>query len=489
MRFAVTAALLALMAQAPAQAAGYDQALPSSLAFSAENLRLPGHETLGLVGSGLLLEARPGWWLGPAVYGAARGERGGLFVGGAELRRRWVWGQEQIQAGLFAGGGGGAAAPVGGGLMLRPSISALHDFGGWQAGLSWSSVRFPSGLIRSNPWGLALAIDGDFRFASDDRVGQRLQDNARSGVGFDHFVGTATTYRWHEGSGRSHRIGLVGARLAQQRSGGWSTSLEAAGAATGGAAGYMQVMGGLAWQAPLLPTLAPGVQAGVRGAVGLGGGGAVPTGGGLIATGTLTLQAALSPTLSTGVEWGALRAGSTALRAPVLQWWLSAALEPGRNATTSAPSEGTVARTEWVASVQHYQHAQRQDGSSRALDTVGLKINRQIDEHLYLSGQAHSAMAGGAGAYSVGLVGAGLATATRRQGWQAGVEALVGASGGGGVATQGGALLQGLAWAGWHSSPSSQWRAGLGTLRSARGGLSTPMAELAWCWSFGQVAP
>ncbi|MDP3086255.1 MAG: hypothetical protein Q8N44_21510, partial [Rubrivivax sp.] len=181
--------------------------------------------------------------------------------------------------------------------------------------------------------------------------------------------------------------------------------------------------------------------------------------------------------LTAGVEFGALRAGDTALRAPAAQWWLAADLEPAPGGTTGPRR---LERSEWVATLQQYTGAQRKDGSTRPLETIGIKFNRYSGAHLYLTGQAHSAFAGGAGAYSIGLIGAGVSTAPVARGWQVGVEALVGASGGGGVDTSGGGLVQSVAWAGWQATPASQWRIGVGGLRSMRGPLSTPVVELAW---------
>src|SRR5512134_2824416 len=114
-----------------------------------ERVTLPGGEHMGLVGGSVLFPVADRWWAGPAVYGAATGQRGGLFVGGAELKREWElpWGFE-LGTGIYAGGGGGAAAPVGSGLMLRGALTLSRDLGPLRAGLTWSHVRFPSGDIQ-----------------------------------------------------------------------------------------------------------------------------------------------------------------------------------------------------------------------------------------------------------------------------------------------------------------------------------------------------
>jgi hypothetical protein len=98
----------------------------------------------------------------------------------------------------------------------------------------------------------------------------------------------------------------------------------------------------------------------------------------------------------------------------------------------------------------------RNDDGQRPLDTIGLAINRYLGEHFYISGQAHSAFARDAGAFSVGLLGVGVATA--RLPLRAGTELLVGAASCG-VPTGGGATTQGLVWATRQSAPQDDWRA------------------------------
>jgi hypothetical protein len=163
-------------------------------------------------------------------------------------------------------------------------------------------------------------------------------------------------------------------------------------------------------------------------------------------------------------------------------------LEPARSEAEPLGS-GSFVRTEWSGVLQHNLRAQRNDGSRESLDTIGLKLSRYLNDHVYLSAQAHSAFAGGAGAYSIGLVGAGVATSAAAPGWHAGAELLWGAAGGAGLATAGGALVQAVAWAGWSVTADSQWRLGAGTVRSIRGALSSPLVELSWARAFGQLAP
>ena len=114
-----------------------------------------------------------------------------------------------------------------------------------------------------------------------------------------------------------------------------------------------------------------------------------------------------------------------------------------------------------------------------------MKLNRFVDDNIYLSAQAHSASAGGAGAYSIGLIGAGLATARRRAA-RLGAELLLGAAGGGGVATAAARLRRSLAWAGWRVTRESELRVGVGAVKALRGGeLRSGVLELTWTRALG----
>jgi hypothetical protein len=182
-----------------------------------------------------------------------------------------------------------------------------------------------------------------------------------------------------------------------------------------------------------------------------------------------------------GVDAGYVRALNGSLRAKQVQAWVGIDLEPALDG--QGEPFGPVIRSEWTAAIQHHARAARNDGTVRPLDTIGLKLTRSVSPHVYVTGQAHSAFAGGAGAYAIGLVGAGVATRPG-DGPRIGAEALLGAAGGGGVATSGGAIAQGVLWAGMKAG-NGEWRVGVGRVKSLRGGLNSPLVELSWTKAFG----
>jgi hypothetical protein len=458
------------------------QVLPASVTVGMERVHLAGGEALGLLGVSYIAELAPGWWLGPAIYGAGTGERGGFFTWGVEGQHRWRpaarW---QLGAGLYVGGGGGAGAPVGGGLMLRPHADLLRDFGGWSAGLSAAQVRFPNGSIRSTQLGLLLAVNDEFSYLAPGRGGQQVDFSGAGGLGADRVSLIAGRYAAAADHGTAVRT--VGMQLLRRLDPILSATLEAAGAATGEADGYAEFLAGAL---TLWPIGDGPLRLGVRAALGLGGGGAVPTGGGPIAKAALAGWLPLGSQLSLGVEVGHARALDGVFKSRYAQLTFGLGFADAANAADPDAPGRVVHDMQWAVSVQQYLHARRNDGSAGSLTTLGLKFERALSASLYLAAQAHSAIAGGAGAYSAGMVGLGASARPLDDvQWSIGAEALIGAGGGGGVASHGGALVQPMAWIRRDLGRYSRLRLGAGFVKSLRGELSSAVIDLSWGLAFG----
>lgn len=465
---------------------------PISVSTRFDNVQLPGNEKLGLVNTAVLIAVSPNDWLGPAVTAAATGERGGLFVLGGQWEHRWNLNDNwQAKTSFFAGGGGGAAAPVGSGFMLQPSIGLLRRWGPWSAGVSGSRVVFTDGRIHSNQLGLVLQWDGQSQYFGASQIGNTLlASTGRTGLGVDRLQPTWSRYSFKAPGGGRQSIGLVGIRAEQDWNDGFYGGLESAAATHGGADGYMEILGLAGWTARPGPNMLPGLHLGAKAALGLGGGGAVPTGGGGIGKLAGTLRWDMGESAFVGAELGWANSLRTrpqngpfqARYAQLTAGWVIG----GHN----TPADATVNGIDWSASLQHIAHAQRKDGTLQSLDTMGIKANYWQGPRWYLTGQAHSAFVGQAGAYSVGLFGVGWTHRPGDRYWSNpitwGAEALVGAAGGGGVNTQGGAIAQGLVSVGYQVSRRSQIQLGVGRVRSFKpGALNSPVIDLSWTMSIG----
>lgn len=480
--FLALVALAGALTALPAQAGSADR--PVAVDFGYESWRLPGAERLGIAHAGVLFEFAPDWWAGPAAYGAATGQRGGFYLGALELQRPIALGAGlRLVPGFTIGGGGGAAAPVGNGLMLRPSLALQVPIGGaWRAGIGVSHVRFPGAPISSTQWGLVAQWQGSFGAEPLARIDSHQSAEGRSGLGFDQMAIVAGRYTLRANA-PTPKVDLVGVRLdryGDDRRLRWG--VEAAAAANRASAGYMEILGHAGWEWPLYA----GLNLGVRAALGFGGGGAVPTGGGTIGHLDATLRLALAPGWQLGASYGTLAGRSSSLRGRRAELSLIADLEP--LAAPGTPGRvGVVRRVDWAGTVQQVRAVVRKDGSVRAIDTIGLQLNWWLNENAYLTGQAHSAAGGGAGAYSQGLLGAGVATPFRGRYLQLGAELLAGGGGGGGVESLAGPIVQGMVWGGFQPHhDGAHLRIGLGAEKSRHGSRSRVIA-IGWVVPFGQT--
>jgi hypothetical protein len=458
--------------------------VPAQVKIGIENVSLPGDENMGLVGTTYLVDLGHGLSVGGAAYGAISGRRGGLFtVGAAAAWQRRIAGPLTLDLGFYAGGGGGGAAPVGGGLMLRPHADLLWDFGPYLAGVSLSQVRFANGDISSKQLGLVWSAKTNFRYLPRERIATPSKVSGRSGVGFDRALAVAGLYKPSDSAVRNTRgphtadIGYVGMRMERAIDEHAYWGVEATGAASGGVGGYAEYLATAGTETMVWPGR---LTLGARGAFGMGGGGDVGVGGGLLLKGSVYGTVHLTPVFGVLLEAGVVRAPQGSFKATnasaSLVWTLDAARDE------AAPIRHT--RMEWVGGVERY-NAQRSDGSRRMMQAVMLKVNRYVSPHFYLTGQAHSAYGGEAGGFSVGLIGVGVKTPV----WgpvHAGAEAVVGAAGGGGIDTGGGALAQPMAYLGVDLNPATSLRVGTGRVRALRsGGLDAQVVDVTLAFTFG----
>lgn len=457
----------------------------ASLRFGYERITLPADEKMGMLGTTYLIEVSPHLYLGPAAYSSVVGQRGGFYTVGGELAwRQKLVSNLSLEAGAYVGGGGGGSSLVGGGLMLRPHADLMWDFGGYRAGVSASSVRFPNGHVHSNQIGLMVDFDMHFLHTGFGYSDQELSTTGRTGVGFDRAIAFVGAYhprsgvKLLSGAPMQSSIGYVGTRMERMITPYVFAGLEAAGANTGGVAGYAEFLATAGAEVPLLDNH---LTVGTRVALGTGGGGSVSVGGGVLVKAGAYATANVTKNFHVSLEGGMAKSPQGDFRATYgtlgMRWDLDHPYNVG------SPSKLVV--NEWVVGTQHYYKAMRNSGTALDMDVFTLKLNRYLSESIYLTGQAHSAYAGHAGGYSVGLIGAGYRTSRSYSGWYAGAEALAGAAGGGSVSTSGGVVWQPLAYVGVGLSKSVSARLSAGRIISTKGELNSNVLELGLSYAFG----
>ncbi|MGZ3240614.1 MAG: hypothetical protein ACXWJK_09695, partial [Burkholderiaceae bacterium] len=374
----------------------------ASLRFGFEELTLPGDEKMGVLGTTYLIEVAPHVYLGPAAYSSISGHRGGFYTVGGELAwRQKLVSNMSLEAGAYVGGGGGGSSLVGGGLMLRPHADLMWDFGSYRAGISASKVRFPSGHINSNQIGLVVDFDTEFSHTGFGYVGQEISAGGRTGVGFDRAIGFVGAYKPSKsstllnGAAAPNSIGYIGTRMERMITPNIFAGLEAAGANTGGVAGYAEFLGTAGMEMSLLDNY---LTVGTRAALGTGGGGSVSVGGGLLVKAGVYATANVTRDFHVSLEGGVADSPQGNFRATYGTLGLRWDLDHPYNYSVGTPSKLVV--NEWITGMQHYNKAARKNGTAQDMDVVTIKMNRFLGDSFYLTGQAHSAYSGHAGGFS-----------------------------------------------------------------------------------------
>lgn len=423
-----------------------------------ESWRLSDDERMGMIGANLLFDVHPKVKLGIGSYGALTGKRGGFITlgGVAELEQSLsdAW---SVRGGVFVGAGGGAGGYelAGGGFMFRADAGLtyrLGRYGNVGAGVSW--VTFPTGSVRSvqpylmyeYPFNAAVSDGWPGSARSDAGGGSSLglANREEFSIGWTGYK-IASSVTKSDGSAQSNSMQLAGARWTSYLDDRWFLMVQADGAFAGDSAGYMQILGGAGYRLPLGRLTGLKVYA----TLGPAGGGGVATGGGLIYAGGIALQQMITDQLALELGIGGVKAGSGDFKA----WSVGVNLSyvfgvPRLNSSTRPareqlagfdlqPLRVRVMNQTYVKADDNWRS--RDEGTS--VNNLGFALDYFVSPTFYLTGQGLAAYSGQAGAYMTGLLGAGLHQPLSER-WFVTAEALVGAAGGGTLATGNGSVWQ-----------------------------------------------
>ena len=475
----------------------------SSFEMNWSPVTMPTGQKTAFLGASYMVALDEDWAIGPAAYGAAQGEFGGLFTVGFNVQRRWRISKDwHAAASLYAGAGGGVSSDrvrAGGGLMLRPELSLRREFGDWYAGVGISHITFPNGRGNIKDTGVTFTVGLSDRFLSfaPSNSGSLGRSAYATGMGFDELSLSVAAEKPRSGSFTrsgeplTNRKNKAGADLRRYFDSGTSWwGIEASGAASGGHDGYMEILGnvGKDWGIG-----SERLRLGVQASAGLGGGGNMDTGSGWLLR--------VGPTLRWITPWGpTFRLDAGYMKAPFghynslqVRGSLAVPLEKGpRIPGNNDPMElGRISTQTWFLNTPHFKNFVFKDGSRESVTGLGLGMTRSFGDTVYGVGYAGSAALGKAGAFSYGMFGLGAQT-PKWNGLRFGAEALVGAAGGGGVQVGGGAVSQGELWAQWEGGSQDRLRVrvGVGQWKALGGNKhSTPMVNFNIGWAFGTLGP
>jgi hypothetical protein len=466
--------------------------IDNSVRATYEELTLPGNEQLGLLGINYLIDHnfndRASFYYGLGVYSAVSGIRGGFFTGGAEAGLQYRIGKLVLDGGLFVGGGGGGSAPQGGGLMIRPHVGAMIDFGKVRLGLHYTRVKFPNGNIDSDQIGLVaeFPFQGVFADAVPHDIAKQNLEMVSIYIAptLQHYSPTRSAVL----ATGVQSMDLAGIELGRFMTGNSFFFLEAAAAARGNADGYAELLGGLGYRYSFSDRFLLQLKV----AAGAGGGGAVDTGGGAIYKASLGAEVRLGNRMAIGLDYGIVDAMDGTFKADMvrlsLRYGLQTAVVSGKQGIHDSSG---VSLGKWELGLSHMTYLddpslRKNPAISGNVNLVALKLNRELTDHIYVSGYAAAAYQGSAGGYATGLIGLGYKRPlSDRLGLRA--ELLVGPGGGGGLNTNGGGVYQPMIGLTYRLSKNIDFSIMAGKIGSFKGNLGTEVVDIGLIYRFNTL--
>ncbi|MGZ5208332.1 MAG: hypothetical protein ACXWB0_04860 [Sulfuricurvum sp.] len=473
-----------------------------------ETLTLPGDEAMGLVGLNYQQMFGSYWYGGLGVYGAASGERGGFFTGGFEGGLRYpLLSDFEAEMGLFIGGGGGGAAPQGGGLMIRPHIGLTYGNSDIRAGLQLSRIEFPNGEIKSSQ--IAAVVDLPFEsFRLDGGYRGRL--NALSydaqemfqrslapvqgtfGIEMQHYIPSSGS-RKTDGSLMSEAFDTVGIRYENFVSRNVVWHLTTAGALSGGVDGYAEIFSGMGWRYGLFERTSGKSRLTVNmdGAIGLGGGGQIATGGGTMGKVTAGVSYRINPQWSADIKGGYVRSFDGDFSGELMSLSINhpfVTIKPSVENFEDQRFDYEFVRSDWQIRPVHetYLSAQRKNGDKAGVSLVGMQMDALTGGFGYFYGKALGAYSGGAGGYVSGTLGVGVNYRLPLS-MSLYTQAGIGAGGGGGIDAGSGAIVEAEAGVRYEATDNTNLWIGAGLTKSITGELETPTLKGGVMYRFSTV--
>jgi hypothetical protein len=462
---------------------------PTRLRLSGEVIQLANGEDMALAGLGYDALAPipwlPGLWTGISGYGAVAGDRGGLFVLGVSGGWREPLGEHLVaEVGVFAGGGGGASAGQGDGLLLRGHAQLGWRFVGNELALGIARDDFVGGSIEGTSLTVGWQVDDVVTLLGEAVAFPAMVDRRTWTMAPIAATFVSADERGRSGALLADHIELVGFAIERYLTPNWSVPLRMAAAVTGDAAGYMEVMSGVAWQGS---TRYAGIAPIADLLVGAGGGGDIDTGGGILVRPELGIAVGCGRSFDLRIRSGWTEAPdgnfSAATLTADLAWTSEEWTQIGASSRGSLAHDA-VQPDPWrlvVGGTRYAPDGGRDDG----LSLVSVLVEKPLCRWFSLSGRARSALSDGAGGYSEGLLGAALDWPLLAH-QVIGIGAEVGAGGGGGLTTGSGGIASLTLRYRWQWTSAWGLHIAAGRLEAINDAFTTDLIEAGLVWSFAR---
>lgn len=411
--------------------------------------------TMGLAGIHYQIPINDWLYGGAGFHFAVTGDQGGLFTLGAELGiNKQLYKNLYIDANFHFGGGGGYRYLVNDGGFINPNIGLQYKKNDYSFGIQYSHVNFLSGEIKSNSVSFFIEIPSVLRFTDYDKAHQKfVADNLSPNsfwskpavkniqqIRFDFFKPIGNSKK-DNGDVLTETLYVVGFEYQKYLNENTFLFAHTDAIYKGLRAGFMDLFIGAGYH----PYQSKYIN--IFGKLGVGAaGGRVAPEGGLMIYPSAGIDLKLFKNIAISGHGGYYRAIAGDLEAYTYGFGLKYF---GLNGGTSSEENNTYytqgVRIE-IQNQSYFDVAKFDPPNNRYttdLQLIGLKANYDLNNWLYIAGEAGFAYDGNSGGYAHGLIGTGMYSPRFfNDKMRAFIEIMGGAGGGAGVDTDEGIIIR-----------------------------------------------
>lgn len=456
-------------------------------------------DNMGLTGVHYNLWLNKYFYTGLGFYGSITGKRGGLFTLGVNAGiKANLTNNLFLDTGFHFGGGGGASTPDGGGAFILPHANLGYEFKSFSVTAGYSYINFFSkGNINSSQLNLGIQIPISVDYTSfinkqstfsfnklkksdwnqnSKRLSLTLHLNNLSPYGKSKFTNGRTL--------NGTTIRLAGFNLHSYLNNNWFAFFKADGAYDGIRGGYMDIFLGGGYHFSFNKNRTNIL---TKFGIGAGGGGGVDTEGGFLIYPDVSIEQKLFDNTFISINKGYLMSPNQFFTSSTLGFGLKYYVnQQGIKTENKNFKTSKIKGLEIAVGHDVYLKAQRNIIADTDLHQIAVQANLYVFKHWYLAAKTSFANFGDAGAYAEGIFGLGYRTNNFvNDKISVFLQGLIGAAGGGEVATGQGLIIKPSAGIYYNLNDKLSFRSGAGYVKARGGNLSSLYFNFGFSYQIG----
>lgn len=458
--------------------------------------------TMGLAGLHYQIPFNNWLYGGIAFHFATTGDQGGLFTLGTEIGiNKKIYNNLYADANFHFGGGGGYRYLVNDGGFINPNIGLQYKKKNFSFGVQYSHINFYSGKIKDDAVSVFIEIPSILRFTDYKQAHKKFIANNLSSdafwntppvknaqqVRFDFFLPFGKSKK-DDNSPLTETLYVIGFEYQKNLNKNAFLFIHTDAIYKGLRAGFMDLFFGMGYQPYQSKHFIFFTKLGIGAA-----GGRVAPEGGLMLYPSAGIDIKLLNNIAISTHAGYYRAIMGDLEAYTFGFGLKySGLNGGAKTLDTKSTFHTQGIRAEIQNQTYFKVAKTDDIFNKKfvdLQIIGLKINYDLNQWLYIAGEAGFTYSGRSGGYAHGVIGGGVySPKTLNNKVRGFIEFMAGAGGGAGIDTNEGVIIRPTLGISYDISDRISFLASAGKLHSPFGNVNANNINIGLSFNLSTLA-